>query len=98
MILSASLALVILTVRLVRRRLECDEEERREESEDDEEDGGELPPPPPPRLGTVLAVEVRFGPPPVVSGKGDCPGGGPFGLGGSPLPDGGGAGGLPETE
>ena len=93
MILSASLVLVILTVRLVRRRLECDEEERREESEDDEEDGGELPPPPPPRLGTVPGTLS-----PDLSGKGGCPGGGPFGLGGSPLPDGGGAGGLPETE
>ena len=84
---------MIWTVRLVRRRLPCDEEEWREEPEEDDEDGGELPPPPPPSLGTAAGIL-----PPDLPEKGGCPEGGPFRLGGSPLPDGGGAGGLPETE
>ena len=99
MIFSASLVLVILTVRLVRRRLECDEEGWREEPEEDDEDGGELPPPPPPPLGTSPGTLS-----PGLSGKGGCPGGGPLGLGGgslcmggSPLGSSDGAEGLPET-
>ena len=78
----------------MRRRLERDEDERLEELEGDEEDGGVLPPSPFPRLGAGRGTLS-----PDLSGKGGGPGGGPFGPdGGTPLPNGEEAGGLPKGD